>query len=218
MAVQSKLQPIIEQLKTNTFNYGIRFAIKYRQNHAIIQRFLQFGYLSFILISTYKGLNPKKKKPKEVEDGTSVEKEVGKTGQSGIKGGQDEQRVKQVQQQLMEEEAAASGKRGRKGKKGRAPKVEVDAVFFERLRTLLKIVIPGARSKEAMLLIMHTAFLILRTIISLYVAELDGRIVSAFVRSKTGEFLKGIAWWMTIAMWVESTTEEEPVHSLAFID
>lgn len=200
MAVQSKLQPLIDQLKTNTFNYGIRFAIKYRQNHAIIQRFLQFGYLSFILISTYKGLNPKKKKPKTIEGKTSTtEKEIGKSGTSGDKSVEGEKRVKQAQQALIEEESS-SGKRGRKGKKGRAPKVEVDAIFFERLRSLLKIVIPGARSKEAMLLIMHTAFLILRTIISLYVAELDGRIVSAFVRSQTGEFLKGIAWWMTIAV------------------
>lgn len=190
---------MVEQLKMNAANYGIQFAMKYRQNHATIQRFLQFGYLSFILISTYRGLNPKKKKAKQVEGRDARGKELEKAGQSGDKAAQEAQRIKQAQQDLIDEEAAG-GKRGRKGKKGRAPKVEVDAVFFERLRVLLKIVIPGARSKEALLLIMHTAFLILRTIISLYVAELDGRIVSAFVRSKTRDFLKGIAWWMAIAM------------------
>lgn len=194
MHVQSKLQPALDQLKMNVANYGIRFAIKYRQNHAVIQRFLQAAYISFILISTYKGLNPSKKKDKKLL------KDIGKSAQSGEKSGQDEKRLKLTQQEIIEEDTASKGGKGRKGKKGRAPRVEVDAVFFERLRTILKIVIPGARSKEAMLLIMHTFFLILRTIISLYVAELDGRIVSAFVRSRTKDFLKGIGWWMTIAM------------------
>lgn len=196
MAVQSKLQPAIDQLRMNATNHGIRFAVKYKQNHAAIQKVLQFGYLSFILISTYRGLNPKKKKDKSRD---AAGKQIEKAGKSGEKSLTEEQRVKQAQQDLMEEEASG-GKRGRKGKKGKGPKVEVDAVFFERIRAILKIVIPGARSKEAMLLLMHTAFLVLRTMISLYVAELDGRIVSAFVRSRTRDFLKGIAYWMAIAM------------------
>jgi ATP-binding cassette subfamily D (ALD) long-chain fatty acid import protein len=195
MAIQSRLRPALDQFKENAMNYGIRFAMKYRQNHAVIQRFLQFGYLCFILAGTYRGLNPKKKK--------SIEgKRDRKTGKS-IKSGADsapEQQIKKGQVDLIEEEASGGRGRGRKGKKGRAPKVEVDAVFFERLRSILRIVIPGARSKEALLLLMHTAFLILRTMISLYVAELDGRIVSAFVRSRTKDFLRGIAIWMIIAV------------------
>lgn len=51
----------------------------------------------------------------------------------------------------------------------------MDAVFYERLKGLLRIVVPGIRSKEAMLLLMHTSFLIFRTMLSLYVADLDGK-------------------------------------------
>lgn len=192
MAIQSKLGPAYEQLKENALNYGIRFAMKYRQNHAIIQRFLQFGYLFFILSSLTRGLNPKKKKDKKsIPEGKGIQNSVGSVP---------EKRFEKGQVELVEEEASAGRGRGKKGKKGRAPKVEVDAVFFERLRSILRIVIPGARSKEAGLLLMHTAFLVLRTMISLYVAELDGRIVSAFVRSRTRDFLRGIAVWMMIAV------------------
>jgi hypothetical protein len=53
--------------------------------------------------------------------------------------------------------------------------LQVDAIFFQRLKNILRIVIPGLHSKEALLLLMHSSLLILRTAISLYVAALDGR-------------------------------------------
>lgn len=60
--------------------------------------------------------------------------------------------------------------------------------------------IPGVRSKEARLIVTHTVFLVVRTLISLYVAELDGRLVSALVRGKGKEFLGGVVWWMCVAV------------------
>ncbi|CAG8507192.1 421_t:CDS:10 [Diversispora eburnea] len=78
--------------------------------------------------------------------------------------------------------------------KSKSKKVAVDHVFFERLKKLLKIVIPSIKSKEFLLLFVHSSFLVLRTILSVYVAALDGRIVSAL------DFLTGIVWWMTIAI------------------
>lgn len=80
------------------------------------------------------------------------------------------------------------------------PKAELNAEFFRNLWRLLRIVVPGARSKEARLLVTHTVFLVVRTLISLYVAELDGRIVSALVRGKGKEFLSGVIWWMCVAV------------------
>ena len=78
------------------------------------------------------------------------------------------------------------GSRAGKDDAGDAPKpkrVHVDAVFYARLRAILRIVIPGIRSKEAILLIMHSSLLIFRTAISIYVANLDGKSVFLFALS-----------------------------------
>ncbi|CAI6255164.1 unnamed protein product [Periconia digitata] len=79
-------------------------------------------------------------------------------------------------------------------------KVELNREFFKNLLRLLKICIPGWRSKEFRLLIGHSVFLVLRTMISLYVAELDGKLVSSLVRGKGRDFLVGLVWWMTVAI------------------
>ncbi|KAF2718486.1 peroxisomal long-chain acyl-CoA transporter, ABC superfamily [Polychaeton citri CBS 116435] len=85
----------------------------------------------------------------------------------------------------------------RKSTKRRA---ELDAQFFRNLGRLLKICMPSWRSREARLLASHSIFLVLRTIISLYVAELDGRVVGALVRGRGKAFLKGLVWWMIVAV------------------
>lgn len=79
-------------------------------------------------------------------------------------------------------------------------KVELNREFLRNLLRLLRIVIPGWRSKEFRLLISHSVFLVLRTMLSIYVAELDGRLVSNLVRGKGKEFMSGLAWWMTVAI------------------
>lgn len=58
-----------------------------------------------------------------------------------------------------------------------------DPLFFVRLKKLIRIVIPSIRSREAAMLALHSGFLLLRTGISLYVADLDGR----WVKSGCGE-------------------------------
>ncbi|KAF9698325.1 hypothetical protein EKO04_003711 [Ascochyta lentis] len=107
------------------------------------------------------------------------------------------------------EQKAASIRRETQRKTGTGPsegeatgrkKVELNREFFKNLLRLLKICIPGWRSKEFRLIISHSIFLVLRTMISLYVAELDGRLVSSLVRGKGSEFLKGLVWWMTVAI------------------
>ena len=79
-------------------------------------------------------------------------------------------------------------------------RVEINRDFFRNLLRLLKIVIPGIRSKEFRLLISHSVFLVLRTLLSLYVAELDGKVVSALVKGKGKDFLLGLVWWMLVAV------------------
>jgi ATP-binding cassette subfamily D (ALD) long-chain fatty acid import protein len=87
--------------------------------------------------------------------------------------------------------ATATGSKGRKKKSG--PKGEIDIIFFRRLMRILRIAIPGVTSKEFLLLNLFSFFLVARTILSLYVAKLDGRIVSALVRGQGKQFLLGIA-------------------------
>ena len=79
-------------------------------------------------------------------------------------------------------------------------RVEINREFFRNLLRLLRIVIPGIRSKEFRLLISHSVFLVLRTLLSLYVAELDGKVVSALVKGKGKDFLLGLVWWMLVAV------------------
>ncbi|OJJ49905.1 hypothetical protein ASPZODRAFT_59190 [Penicilliopsis zonata CBS 506.65] len=79
-------------------------------------------------------------------------------------------------------------------------KVEINREFVKNLLRLLRIVIPGWRSKELRLLVSHSVFLVLRTLLSLYVAELDGKLVSSLVRGKGRDFLLGIVWWMIVAI------------------
>ncbi|KAK4678421.1 ATP-binding cassette long-chain fatty acid transporter pxa2 [Podospora pseudoanserina] len=79
-------------------------------------------------------------------------------------------------------------------------KVELNREFFRSLLRLLKIVVPGWRSKETRLLISHSFFLVMRTLISLKVAAMDGAIVKALVKGNGREFLMRIVWWMLIAV------------------
>ena len=115
-----------------------------------------------------------------------------------------------IRNAISEQKAAASRQRLRDASPSRVTgssdfvgqkrKVELNREFFRNLFRLLKIVIPGVRSKEMRLLVSHTVFLVIRTLISLYVAELDGKLVSALVRGKGREFLWGIVWWMAVAV------------------
>ena len=79
-------------------------------------------------------------------------------------------------------------------------RVELNREFFRNLLRLLRIVIPSWRCKELRLILSHSIFLVARTLLSLYVAELDGKLVSSLVRGKGKEFLRGVVWWMIVAV------------------
>lgn len=79
-------------------------------------------------------------------------------------------------------------------------RVELNREFFRSLLRLLRIVVPGWRSKETRLLISHSFFLVVRTLISLKVAAMDGAIVKSLVKGNGKEFLMRIVWWMLIAV------------------
>jgi ATP-binding cassette subfamily D (ALD) long-chain fatty acid import protein len=146
MTIFSKLRPNDASLA--------HFSATYAAHRPLIQRCLTSGFIIYVLSTTYRGLSARPSRPSSEEEG-----------------------------------------KVRKGGNGKAPRVavsstnlntsflslrygrilQVDAIFYQRLSTILRIVVPGLRSKEALLLVMHSSLLIFRTAISLYVAALDGK-------------------------------------------
>lgn len=76
----------------------------------------------------------------------------------------------------------------------------VDKDFINDLKYLLKIVFPRWRTKEIRLIVIHSGFLFIRTLLSLYVASLDGKLVSSLVRGQGKLFLTSLICWMVVAV------------------
>ncbi|KAJ2334347.1 ATP-binding cassette long-chain fatty acid transporter pxa2, partial [Coemansia sp. RSA 2671] len=92
--------------------------------------------------------------------------------------------------------AASSGGGKERTRRG----AQLDKQFFENMKQLIAIAIPGLFSKETGILVAHTVLLVFRTFLSVVVASLDGQIVSSLVRLQGREFLTGIAKWMAMAV------------------
>jgi ATP-binding cassette subfamily D (ALD) long-chain fatty acid import protein len=98
-----------------------------------------------------------------------------------------------------------------------AHKPALDREFVRQLAALVRVAIPGWTSREALLVALHSLFLVLRTVLSVGVAQLDGRIVRdlvdisnaymlarltvCFQVSANGRgFLKGLGLWFALAI------------------
>ncbi|GAA5900102.1 hypothetical protein JCM5296_002057 [Sporobolomyces johnsonii] len=81
-----------------------------------------------------------------------------------------------------------------------AAKVGVNKEFFRQLGAILNIIIPRAASKEVWLIGAHTSFLLLRTYLSLLVAQLDGKLVGDLVSANGRGFLRGLVYWFLLAI------------------
>lgn len=73
-------------------------------------------------------------------------------------------------------------------------------MFIKQLVAILRIVFPSLTSKEVGLLLLHTFFLVTRTVLSVYVAHLDGRLVRDIVSADGKGFLRGLGWWFALAI------------------
>jgi len=74
----------------------------------------------------------------------------------------------------------------------------LNLAFLHQFLSLMNIMVPRWRCKEAGLLATHAVFLLLRTYLSLIVARLDGEIVRDLVAGKGRAFLLGICKWLSI--------------------
>ncbi|TFK89661.1 hypothetical protein K466DRAFT_584399 [Polyporus arcularius HHB13444] len=79
-------------------------------------------------------------------------------------------------------------------------KPNLDKTFLRQLMAIMRIAFPSWRSKEALILVMHSFFLVLRTVLSVGVARLDGRIVRDLVSADGKGFLKGLGLWFLLAI------------------
>jgi ATP-binding cassette, subfamily D (ALD), peroxisomal long-chain fatty acid import protein len=103
------------------------------------------------------------------------------------------------QQEIRAHQVASVGREeGQQQQKSK--RVEINREFFRNLARLLRIVIPGIKSKELRLIVSHSVFLVARTLLSLYVAELDGKVVGALVKGRGREFLLGLVLWMIMSV------------------
>ena len=78
-------------------------------------------------------------------------------------------------------------------KKEKKIKTAVDAKFVANLRRLLRIAIPALWSREVGYLFILAFFLVVRTVLSIRIADVNGKIVKSIVNRKfwTVEFLFG---------------------------
>ncbi|KAA1067728.1 hypothetical protein PGT21_015550 [Puccinia graminis f. sp. tritici] len=166
--------PIIQQA-----TMGSKILDGYMRNRPFFQKLFMSSFAVYIVLATTSGLRPKKRTQKPAPPSSSQDSK----------------------QPVSSNDPKAIGSVGRTANRKRAAaRVEVDAKFFARLNRLLAIVIPSWKSKTASLLVIHSAFLIFRTVLSLYVASLDGQIVSALVRGEGIQFLSRLALWMSISI------------------
>ena len=64
----------------------------------------------------------------------------------------------------------------------------------------MRIAFKSWHSKESLILFMHSFFLILRTVLSVGVARLDGRLVRDIVSADGKGFLRGLGLWFLLAI------------------
>eukprot|EP01125_Pyxidicula_operculata_P009128 TRINITY_DN3026_c0_g1_i1.p1 TRINITY_DN3026_c0_g1~~TRINITY_DN3026_c0_g1_i1.p1 ORF type:complete len:717 (-),score=129.43 TRINITY_DN3026_c0_g1_i1:118-2268(-) len=83
---------------------------------------------------------------------------------------------------------------------GNNKRIQINKDFYKEIRKLINILIPSFKSKEFLILSLHTAFLVSRTFISIQVANLDGSLVKSIVEKDLSSFLWNLSKWLGLAI------------------
>ena len=76
----------------------------------------------------------------------------------------------------------------------------VDAEFWKRIKELIRVVIPDMYCKEIKYIILLTIMLVLRTYMSIYLADVNGNIVRAIVNRNFTKFCKRLFYLAMFAV------------------
>ncbi|KNZ74123.1 ATP-binding cassette sub-family D member 2 [Termitomyces sp. J132] len=80
-------------------------------------------------------------------------------------------------------------------------KPNIDTSFLRQFRAIIfRVAFPSFWSKETMMVALHSFFLVMRTVLSVLVARLDGRIARDLVSANGRGFLKGLGLWFLLAI------------------
>jgi ATP-binding cassette subfamily D (ALD) protein 2 len=76
----------------------------------------------------------------------------------------------------------------------------LNAKFFQEFQDILKIMVPGWFSREVGIIGIHSAILMSRTFLSIFVAALEGRIIKAIVQKNVSQFSLLMLKWFLVAV------------------
>jgi len=76
----------------------------------------------------------------------------------------------------------------------------INCSFIIQMIKLIRIMVPGFKTIEVLLLILHTCSLMARTFLSIYVAKLEGTVVKYIVKRDTVNFTAQLTKWILIAI------------------
>lgn len=180
-ATEEELTAAMEELYVERQDGSYDLLVPYRHRisrvnvHETSQQTIDQNYPAF---AVQPPVLEKKKQRKVTSDGKAEQRSA------------DEQRIEEARA-LREEGGAAAAS---------AKKVGVNREFFRQLRAIFKVIVPRSSSKEVFIFLLHTAFLVLRTYLSVLVARLDGRIVRDLVTANAKGFMKGLGLWFLLAI------------------